>query len=361
MTHTGLAIVNPAAELGLVGYDQLCRALAVAATVDEVAKIQDKSKAMQAYAKQARNRGLEADASEVRMRAERKLGEMMDSFRQAGHMSKGGRRPQAETGVSGTLVGWGVSLAEIGINKNLAKAARKASGLDDIAFAQALVNNRERILFRDDRPVFSTAKKQALRADRERVLAGRIKALPKKRYGVIYADPEWRFEPYSRSSGMDRSADNHYPTSCVEAIVARDVPSIAAEDCVLFLWSTAPMLLQALKVMAAWGFAYKSHIIWDKQRPGTGYWARNQHELLLIGTRGHMPAPAPGEQPASILSVPRGEHSAKPAEVRKLIERMFPNVPKVELNRRGSPIPGWDAWGNEFDLASESHKLEDSA
>src|SRR6202000_2117682 len=137
-------------------------------------------------------------------------------------------------------------------------------------------------------------------------------ALPNKRYGVILADPEWRFEPYSRETGMDRAADNHYPTSDTEAIAARDVEKIAAPDCVLFLWATAPMLPQALQVMQAWGFAYKSHCIWAKDLVGTGYWFRNQHELLLVGTRGDIPAPAMGTQAKSILQAAVGRHSEKP-------------------------------------------------
>jgi len=185
------------------------------------------------------------------------------------------------------------------------------------------------------------------RAAREAALAARQAALPDKRYGVIVADPEWRWEPYSRETGMDRAADNHYPTSATDVIAARDVASIAADDCVLFLWATVPMLPDALRVMQSWGFKYKSHLIWDKVFIGTGYWARNRHELLLIGTKGDIPAPAMGTQPASVLTIGRKEHSAKPEQFLELIEEYFPNLPKIELNRRGPARPGWDAWGNE--------------
>jgi N6-adenosine-specific RNA methylase IME4 len=174
--------------------------------------------------------------------------------------------------------------------------------------------------------------------------------LPAERYGVIVADPEWRFEPWSRSTGMDRAADNHYPTSAVEAIIARDVTSIAADDCVLFLWATAPMLPQALGVMAAWRFDYKTHVIWHKLRSGsacgTGYWATGEHELLLIGTRGQIPAPATA-MCGSVIVAPWERHSAKPEVFLELIERQFPTVPKIELNRRGAARVGWAAWGNE--------------
>jgi N6-adenosine-specific RNA methylase IME4/ParB-like chromosome segregation protein Spo0J len=165
-----------------------------------------------------------------------------------------------------------------------------------------------------------------------------------KTYGVIYADPPWRFEPYSRDSGMDRAADNHYETIALEDIKAMAVP--AADDCVLFMWATAPMLPEALEVMTAWGFTYKSHCIWLKDRIGTGYWFRNEHELLLIGTRGSVPAPAPGQQYASVIEAPVTKHSAKPPHFAEMIEEMFPNVPAVELFARGQRL-GWDVWGNE--------------
>jgi len=192
-----------------------------------------------------------------------------------------------------------------------------------------------------------TALKKHERKKREHDLASKILALPQKKYGLILADPQWRFEPWSRETGMDRAADNHYPTSVLEVIKARDVPSIAADDCVLFQWATSPMLPQALEVMKAWGFAYVSGAVWVKDRIGTGYWFRNRHELLLVGTRGNVPAPAMGTQWDSVIAAAAGDHSAKPDAVLKMIEAYFPSVPKIELNCRGVPRPGWDAWGNE--------------
>jgi N6-adenosine-specific RNA methylase IME4 len=167
---------------------------------------------------------------------------------------------------------------------------------------------------------------------------------------VILADPEWRFEPWSRDTGMDRAADNHYPTSELAEISARDVPSIAADDCVLFLWATAPMFLQAAEVMGHWGFEYKTNIVWAKDRVGTGYWVRNKHEHLLIGTKGHVPAPAPGTQFASLIEAAVGEHSEKPTHFYELIETYFPTIPKIELNARKAR-EGWARWG--FEAPSE--------
>jgi N6-adenosine-specific RNA methylase IME4 len=188
--------------------------------------------------------------------------------------------------------------------------------------------------------------KQERRAERERLLAGKILALPDKKYGVILSDPEWRFEVWSRETGLDRAADNHYSTSELNEIKSRDVKSIAADDCVLFLWATVPMLPQVLEVMAAWGFTYVSQMVWVKDRWGHGYWFRNKHEILLVGTRGKIPAPAPGIQWGSVIEAPRGAHSEKPDIVYDIIERYFPNLPKIELNARCGRT-GWDSWGLE--------------
>lgn len=190
--------------------------------------------------------------------------------------------------------------------------------------------------------------KKLARAEKESALAEKIATLSttsgSKLYGVIYADPEWQFDVYSRETGLDRSADNHYPTSALDIIKARKIP--AADDCVCFLWATVPMLPHALEVLAAWGFEYKSAITWAKDRTGTGYWLRNQTEHLLIGTRGTVPAPAPGTQPSSLIEAPLGAHSEKPAVFREIIEKMFPTLAKLEMNARVA-APNWDAWGAE--------------
>ena len=119
------------------------------------------------------------------------------------------------------------------------------------------------------------------------------------------------------------------------------------------------MLPQALTVMKGWGFDYKTHCVWNKDRVGTGYWFRNKHELVLIGTKGSPPAPAPGTQFPSVLDAPVGAHSAKPDIILQMIEAYFPNLPKIELNRRGPPRPGWDAWGNEAEAPADARVTDD--
>jgi N6-adenosine-specific RNA methylase IME4 len=190
--------------------------------------------------------------------------------------------------------------------------------------------------------------KQRRRAEREAALAKATedasKELGSQLYGVIYADPPWRFKPYSEETGSDRAADNHYPTMTINDIAEIEPP--AATNCVLFLWVTVPMLELGMKLMHRWGFEYKSTCAWHKTKIGTGYWFRNELELLLVGTRGSIPAPAMGEQPPQVLTLPQGPHSEKPDEFADMIERMFPNLPKLEMFARRRR-KGWDAWGNQ--------------
>lgn len=197
-------------------------------------------------------------------------------------------------------------------------------------------------------------KQQVRRAEREADLGAKLiaQADATKVYGVLYADPPWRLEPYSRETGLNRAADNHYPTMDLDAICGclETFGVRVAKDAVLFLWATVPMLTEALEVMAEWGFAYKSHFVWLKDRPGTGYWNRNQHEVLLVGTRGDIPAPAPGTQYGSVIEAPTSVHSAKPMAFAEMIEEMFPTLPALELFAR-APRLGWDVLGNEVETA----------
>jgi N6-adenosine-specific RNA methylase IME4 len=166
------------------------------------------------------------------------------------------------------------------------------------------------------------------------------------RFDVIYADPPWQFETWS-DNGMDRHAANHYPTMTTADIAAMAVQAAAADDCALFLWRTGAMMDAARAVMAAWGFAYKAEWIWLKRHAGTGYWQRNKHEVLMLGTRGHVPAPDPADRYDSVIALSESEHSVKPDGFAEMIEAMFPTQRLLEMFAR-SPRLGWTTWGNEI-------------
>jgi N6-adenosine-specific RNA methylase IME4 len=132
----------------------------------------------------------------------------------------------------------------------------------------------------------------------------------------------------------------------LEEICALPVGDIAHDDCVLFLWTTAPFLEASFEVLKAWGFTYRTHAVWDKGQIGMGYYVRGQHEPLLICTRGNVPVPLPENRPPSVFYAPRTEHSAKPPIVREAIEKMYPGLRRIELFARGE-IPNWATWGNQ--------------
>lgn len=238
--------------------------------------------------------------------------------------------------------------AQTGLRAAKAELLRRGEDVSPEALSRAYA------LLRDQAEAARQAakdRKKTHRLAREARLAGKIEAAnaqlaaTQKRYGVILADPEWRFETWGEG-GRDRAPENHYPTIGTGIIAARPVGNLAAQDCVLFLWATPPMLVDALEVMAAWQFRYVTHCIWDKGKIGLGYWFRFRHELLLVGVRGDVPCPAMGDQWPSVIEAPPGEHSEKPERFHDLIEAYFPSLPKIELNARRAR-PGWDVWGAE--------------
>ncbi len=185
---------------------------------------------------------------------------------------------------------------------------------------------------------------------REARRGGRLEAMGQAsgRYGVILADPPWRYE---FSEPKSRKIENQYPTMALDAICdvevqGRRIEELAGDDSLLYLWAPPPQVEEALLVLEAWGFRYATSMVWVKDRIGMGYWARQRHEAVLIGTRGAPPTPALADRPDSVIEAPRGRHSEKPAVVHELIERRWPGAPRIELFAR-SRREGWDFWGNQ--------------
>lgn len=164
-----------------------------------------------------------------------------------------------------------------------------------------------------------------------------------KEYQIVLADPPWRYD-FSRNDSNKIEA--HYPTMALEDICALNVP--AEKNSVLYLWSTAPKLLEALQVMRAWGFTYKTQAIWDKARIGMGYWFRGQHEILLVGTKGRFSPPIQALRESSVYREKKSTHSKKPQYFRDLLNKQFPDKTKLEMFAR-EKSDGFDCWGNEVE------------
>lgn len=178
-----------------------------------------------------------------------------------------------------------------------------------------------------------------------------------KKYSIIYADPPWQYKVYSKK-GLGRSAESHYPTMELEDIQALPVGELADTDCVLFMWTTIPLLKDCFSVMKAWGFEYKTvGFVWIKQNKksdslfwGMGHWTRANAELCMLATKGRPKRKSAGVHQVIISHIE--EHSKKPDIVRHKIIELVGDLPCVELFAR-EKADGWDAWGNEVDCDIE--------
>jgi N6-adenosine-specific RNA methylase IME4 len=198
-------------------------------------------------------------------------------------------------------------------------------------------------------------------------------------FSLVYCDPPWLFETRSDLGKVMTSADNHYPPMPLEDIcnlkiefneTMTHISEVIADDAAMFMWATVPCLFHAPVAWRAWGFradhlprnpnhptdlelaiefagGYSGQAMWDKEIPGTGYVFRNQHEVLFHVRRGEPPKPI--KTFPSVFRFRKGKHSAKPPQIRKYIEEMYPTLGprnRIELFARGK-VPGWTVWGNE--------------
>jgi N6-adenosine-specific RNA methylase IME4 len=178
--------------------------------------------------------------------------------------------------------------------------------------------------------------------------------LPDGKYRVIYADPPWLYsKSQNNPNGLQSySSYGHYPMMSTKEIAEIRVQDLAADDSVLFLWSTSPKVQEALEVMNAWRFDYKAMFVWDKMKHNVGHYNSVQHELLLIGTHGSC-MPDTKELQRSIVAIERGAHSEKPELFRDLIDVLYEWGPRIELFARREEDDVWDTWGLENGIDSD--------
>ena len=181
------------------------------------------------------------------------------------------------------------------------------------------------------------------------------RAVRGRRFGTILADPPWRFQNRTGKMAPEHKRLSRYGTLDLSAIMGLPIAGAAADPAHLYLWVPNALLPEGLAVMAAWGFAYKSNIVWHKIRKdggsdgrGVGFYFRNVTELVLFGTRGkNARTGAAGRRQVNLLGTRKREHSRKPDEIFGIIEACSPG-PRLELFARGSR-PGWSTWGDQAD------------
>lgn len=180
-----------------------------------------------------------------------------------------------------------------------------------------------------------------------------------KKFGTVLADPPWQFTNRTGKVAPEHRRLNRYETMTLDDICDLPVSEIAAERSHLYLWVPNALLPDGLRVLEAWGFTYKSNLIWHKVRKdggsdgrGVGFYFRNVTEMILFGVRGkNVRTEAPGRRQVNLLATRKREHSRKPDEQYKIIEDCSWG-PRLELFARGER-KGWHCWGNQADDSYE--------
>jgi N6-adenosine-specific RNA methylase IME4 len=182
-----------------------------------------------------------------------------------------------------------------------------------------------------------------------------LKAMAGRKFATILADPPWQFQNKTGKVAPEHRRLSRYGTMTVEHISRLPVADLAMDVSHLYLWVPNAMLPEGLAVMAAWGFRYKSNLVWHKIRKdggpdgrGVGFYFRNVTEMILFGVRGkNARTLAPGRSQVNFIATRKREHSRKPDEQYEIIESCSPG-PRLELFARGAR-PGWTVWGNQAD------------
>lgn len=174
------------------------------------------------------------------------------------------------------------------------------------------------------------------------------------RYGTILIDPPWRFQNSTGKVAPEHKRLRRYPTMTMSEIADMPVGKLALPQSHLYLWCPNALLPEALTIMKAWGFSYKTNIVWYKVRKdggpdgrGVGFYFRNVTELLLFGVTGKLRTSKPGRTQPNIIVTRKQEHSRKPDLAYRIIEACSPG-PYLELFAR-QRVPGWHQWGDQVD------------
>jgi len=301
--------------------------LVEAKSMQEVKKIMDVAGAAKIYAKR-QQLGEEAvqHARSIELESMRRLGELLsETPKNTGMLLRGTKSEPREISIP--------TLSDLGVDKKISSLSQQLARMPKKEFEQV----KEGVI----------GMAEALRQVKREKLNKNIKELPKDKFTVIYADPPWAYNDKQGGSISEKygSAEKHYPSMTLSELEALQISEITADNCVLWLWATSPLLEDALQLSKAWGFKYKAQFIWDKIKHNMGHYNSVRHELLLICTKGSC-VPQISKLFDSVQSIERAEHSRKPDEFRHIIDTIYPEGNRVELFARRQ-AKGWETWGNE--------------
>lgn len=302
--------------------------LAEAKTLDDVKHIVDIAEAARVYARAAKL-GLEAynDAAEVKVRAERRAGELLKQ------LERGKTGPKELHSNVECNSEYRVVLEEHEIPDTTAHRWQQMAKMDDETFEQHIAE------MKPERPITTSGiLREVTKMERPEIQP------PDGKYRIIYADPPWKYN----DKGLDEygHAERHYPTMTIDQLCELPIKHLAEDNAALFLWVTSPLLEDAFQVVRAWGFEYKTSFVWDKVGHNFGHYNSVRHEFLLVCTRGSC-TPDNLKLFDSVQSIEKTSiHSAKPEAFREIIDTLYTHGRRIELFSRGN-AEGWEGWSNE--------------
>jgi N6-adenosine-specific RNA methylase IME4 len=325
----------------LAFFESAKQALAICATIDEVKEIRDRAEALRVYQRQSgESLTMQNQCCEIKLRAERRAGEILKGMPKQNGARGTGKKVESHDGTP---------LSDLGINKNQSSRWQALADIPEPTFDEFIETTKSK-----GRELTSSCAHRLAKA--ERVKAEASKPKPKKKtetniitdlsevttkFRCVYADPPWQYG----NQATRAATNNHYVTMTIEKIAALPIASIVEDKAVLFLWTTNGFLFESKQIIDAWGFEFKSSMVWVKDQMGIGNYVRNAHEFLLICSRGGLRTN--GKSQKSWIQSPRTKHSRKPACFRQIVEEMC-DGPRIELFARQA-APGWVSWGNEVE------------
>jgi len=320
--------------------------LAKAGTLQEVLDVRSKAKAYEQYFRAAlHSRVLAQDAAEIRLRSERKAGLLLAESKATGlrDAGRGGDRKSPLRDVS-------VILPDLGVSHIQSHRWQTIANIPEPVFEKYIEKARQSELDELTTSHLMTIAKFQRKDEQAEEIRKAPPVLPEGPFSVIVADPPW---PYSqRRPTNDSRGYPSYSGMTMEDIEDLPVEDLAADDAVLWLWTTNAFLEPSFGLCRAWGFQYRTLLTWAKNRIGLGDWLRGQTEHCILASRGQPLVTLKAQ--STLLRADVQEHSKKPEEFYSLVEKLCPSpeMGKVELFAR-SKRPGWHSWGQEVERGDE--------